>query len=249
MPRAARKASNSGIYHVILRGINKQRIFEDEADYRRFLRILEDCKASCGFELYAYCLMSNHIHILLKTGEEPLERIFRRIGARFVYWYNAKYQRVGHLFQDRYKSEPVEDDTYFLTVVRYIHQNPVKAGLCATPADYPYSSFPHYFDAHGLIDSGFILEMIGKEEFLRYHNAKNEDRCLDIPETKKLPVTDEKAERIMWEITRCKNATEFQSLPTEQRNRALERMLKSGASIRQVSRMTGVSFGVVRKYE
>ena len=87
MPRAARRESSSGIYHVILRGINKQRIFEDEEDYGKFLEILEDYKAICGFELYAYCLMSNHVHILLKTGKEPLERIFRRSVGRCVLWF------------------------------------------------------------------------------------------------------------------------------------------------------------------
>ena len=73
--------------------------------------------------------MSNHIHLLLKEGEEDLGTLFKRIGASYVYWYNWKYNRTGHLFQDHFKSEPVEDDTYLLTVLRYIHQNPLKAGI------------------------------------------------------------------------------------------------------------------------
>ena len=113
----------------MLRGINQQDIFEDEDDYLRFLAIIRECKDISKFELYAYCLMTNHVHLLLKTGEEPLELIFKRIGSRYVYWYNLKYQRIGHLFQDRYKSEAVEDDAYFLTVLRYIMQNPMKAGM------------------------------------------------------------------------------------------------------------------------
>ena len=135
MARQARKKSNSGIYHIILRGINRQQIFEDGEDYSKFLRILEECKAISKFEIFAYCLMNNHIHLLLKEVKEPIEQVMKRITTRFVYWYNIKYQRSGHLFQDRFKSEPVESDEYFLTVIRYIHQKPVKAGLCEKPQD------------------------------------------------------------------------------------------------------------------
>ena len=179
MPRTARKKSESSIYHVMLRGINKQRIFEDREDYERFLFLLERYRETCGYRVYAWCLMPNHIHILLKEGNEPLYSVFRRVGASFVYWYNLKYERTGHLFQDRYKSETVEDDTYFLTVLRYIHQNPVKAGLCNFPDEYLYSSYSHYFK-RGNIDSDFILGMISKDEFFRFHEESSGDDCMDI---------------------------------------------------------------------
>ena len=95
----------------------------------KFLQILKECKAISECKLLAYCLMGNHFHLLIKIENESLEQVFKRICGRFVYWYNTKYQRVGHLFQDRFKSEPVENDAYLLTVIRYIHQNPVKAGI------------------------------------------------------------------------------------------------------------------------
>ena len=120
MPRSARRLSATDTYHVMLRGINRQQIFMDDEDCRRFVRILSDCKQLSGFELYAWCLMPNHIHMLIHVQNEPLEKIIKRIGSRFVWWYNMKYERVGHLFQDRYRSEPVEEDAYFLTVLRYI---------------------------------------------------------------------------------------------------------------------------------
>jgi len=129
MPRQARRKSESGIYHIMLRGINQQQIFEDEEDSLRFLETLLKYKEQCGYEIYAYCLMGNHIHILLKEGKENLTLVLKRIAGSYVYWYNWKYRRSGHLFQDRFKSEPVEDDEYFLTVIRYIHQNPIKAGI------------------------------------------------------------------------------------------------------------------------
>ena len=136
MPRLSRIKSKTGIYHIMLRGINQQLIFEDEEDCDKFLEVLESCKSVSGFELYGYCLMGNHLHLLLKTVNEDLDLIFKRIGARYVYWYNWKYRRSGHLFHDRFKSEPVSDDKYFLTVLRYIHRNPVKANLCKNPDDF-----------------------------------------------------------------------------------------------------------------
>ena len=141
MPRQARKLSESGIYHAMLRGINQQNIFDEEADYHVFLQALHEAKDFCNIELYAYCLMGNHVHLLLRTRDNDLETFFKKLAGKYVYWYNVKYQRVGHLFQDRFKSEPVESDSYFLTVLRYIHQNPVKAGLCKKIEQYPYSSY------------------------------------------------------------------------------------------------------------
>ena len=102
MPRKARIESKSGIYHIMLRGINRQQIFEDDEDFEKFLWVLKDVKQLSRFKLYGYCLMGNHIHLLLKPENEPLELIFRRIGSKYVYWYNLKYQRTGHLFQDRF---------------------------------------------------------------------------------------------------------------------------------------------------
>lgn len=247
MPRAARRKSESNIYHVILRSINKQQLFEDDEDRDKLFTVLRECKELSGFELYAYCLMSNHIHFLLKTGKEDLETVFRRIGARFVYWYNAKYGRVGHLFQDRYKSEAVEDDAYFLTVLRYIHQNPVKAGICTSPEEYRYSSYPRYFDDK-LIDSAFVLSLMSREEFTAFNLAANEDRCMEISENARKRVTDEQAKRVIFAVSGCRSAAEFQRLPTARRDDAIKAMLEEGMSIRQTSRMTGISVGIVRKY-
>ena len=108
MPRTARKKSNTGIYHVTLRGINRQQIFIDAEDAERFMQAVMDSRAISDFSLYAYCLMGNHIHLVLKEGNEPLEQIIKRIGVRFVYWYNWKYRR----------SETQGDGSAVLTVSR-----------------------------------------------------------------------------------------------------------------------------------
>ena len=247
MPRRARKKSESGIYHVILRGINRQTIFEEDEDYLKFLEVLRDYKQVCEFNLYAYCLMSNHVHLLLRTGKEDLGMVFRRIGARFVLWYNTKYGRTGHLFQDRYKSEPVDSDSYYLTVMRYIHQNPVKAGICTAPEEYRYSSYPNYFTSDGLIDDDLIMEMLGVDEFHRYTAEANDDLCMEAENDNKRPPNDEQAKRVMYEISACNTAADFLKLDAAARETALISMLKAGISIRQASRLTGISFGIVRR--
>ena len=104
MPRLPRQKSDSGIYHIMLRGINQQVIFEDDEDYFKFIETLENYKAVSGYKLFAYCLMSNHIHILIKVEKEDLDLIMKRIAGSYVYRYNWKYYRKGHLFQDRFKN-------------------------------------------------------------------------------------------------------------------------------------------------
>ena len=173
--------------------------------------------------------------------------IFRRIGASFVYWYNLKYSRVGHLFQDRYKSEAVEDDAYLLTVIRYIHRNPVKAGLCNEPEDYCYSSFARY-ENNPLIDSGFIFDITGQDEFYRYQHIRNDDICLDIEEQEKKRLADGEAKRIMAERYHCGSASEFQAADKTSQEKILRSLLSSGGSLRQISRLTGATIGNIRKY-
>jgi len=112
-----------------MRGINRQSIFEDEEDKHKFIETFARYTEISCYRLFAYCLMDNHIHILLEEQKEPLAMIMKRISSSYVLWFNRKYGRCGHLFQERFKSETVDNDRYFLTVLRYIHQNPLKAKL------------------------------------------------------------------------------------------------------------------------
>ncbi|MGN0494089.1 MAG: transposase [Acutalibacteraceae bacterium] len=245
MPRKARKKSETGIYHVIFRGINQQQIFEDSEDYGKFLKILKDCKAISEFKIFAYCLMGNHIHLLIQEDKEPIEQVMKRIATRFVYWYNIKYRRAGHLFQDRFKSEPVEDDAYFLTVIRYIHQNPIKAGI-SDNLDYEYSSYNEFTDVPDIVDCDFVFDMVLKEDFIAFNNQNSLDKCLDIESKPIVKVTDEQARRIIEKYSKCKSIAEFQALDVKTRDRCLGRFRENGLSIRQISRLTGVSIGIVR---
>lgn len=243
MPRLARKKSNSGIYHIILRGINRQQIFEDNADMQRFIETLLRYKEQSGYVIYAYCLMGNHVHILLKEGKEDLTLMLKRIAGSYVYWYNWKYHRIGHLFQDRFKSEPVENDSYFLTVLRYIHQNPVKAGLCRKAEKYAYSSINEYLTEPKLVDTDFVFSMVTKEQFIDFHKEENEDRCLEMEEHFRL--TDDEAIEIIRKIAKCKTITELQFFDKSKRNLLIHKLYANGLSIRQISRLTGVSKKIV----
>ena len=202
MPRQARRKSESGIYHVMLRGINQQQIFEDSEDCEKFLQILKDCKVVSEYKLFAYCLMGNHIHLLVQEEKEPIEQVMKRLATRFVYWYNIKYQRIGHLFQDRFKSEPVEDDAYFMAVIRYIHQNPIKAGLCKDVSDYEYSSYNEFFKNSDLIDTDFVLGIIPIEMFEQFNSQNTNDKCLEIEDKPVVRVTDEQAQKIIYKISK-----------------------------------------------
>ena len=153
MSRKPRVLSLTGIYHVMLRGVNRQQIFEQEEDYRKFIFILRDMVSPrdefkrplpprCA--IYAYCLMSNHVHLLIKEEGDRIGEVIKKVATRYAMYYNNKYEHYGHLFQDRFKSEPVNDEAYFLTLLRYIHQNPVAGKLCKRVEDYTWSSWREY---------------------------------------------------------------------------------------------------------
>jgi len=250
MPRSARKKSNSGIYHIVIRGINKQRIFEDDRDNRYFLERLKTYKEVGGYEIYAYCLMSNHVHLLMTEGEEAIGTAFRRIGASYVYWYNWKYNRTGHLFQDRFRSEPVETDEYFLTVMRYIHQNPLKAGIVNKIQEYPWSSYREYRQKPALCDTTYALNMFSLEHanalrlWAQFNQEESNDRCLEYDDGVRF--NDFEAAELIRKTANVKNPGDIQAYEKQKRNTAIKMLKEEGLSIRQIERVTGVSFGVIR---
>ena len=243
--RQKRVKSETGIYHVMLRGINKQQVFHDVDDYMKFISVLGICKDISGFTLHAYCLMGNHVHLLIQEGNEPLALVFKRIGDRYIYWYNIKHDRSGSLFQGRYKSVPVNDDAYFISALRYIHQNPVKAGIVKNCGDYDFSSYNAYFNPAPLVDTDFALELVGIDEFIRIHNVPCKDWHLDISEQEIIRLTDGEAKKIIETHTRCKTPEDFQKLPLDLQKAHINMLKKKHLSIRQISRLTGVSRGIV----
>ena len=242
MPRKARLKSRSNIYHVMLRGINRQTIFEDNGDRHYFLTVLKTCKELSGFKLYAFCLMSNHIHLLIETGDEPLVQIFKRIGGRYVGWYNHKYERVGHLFQDRFRSENVETDQYFMTVLRYILQNPMKAGMEDHPGTYRWSSFLAYEKGAGSItDTQYAFDLFhSKSSLMEYLQQTGDDAVMDEPDYR-WRIKDDVAKQIMTRISQCTCISDYQKLESSVQKQYAAEMYLENLTMGQISRLTGMS--------
>ena len=142
MPRSPRIDVPGLPQHLIIRGNNRSDVFFKDADRHAFLRYLAEACADGACDLHAFVLMNNHAH-LLATGKGPmaLSRLMQDVGRRYVKYVNSAYKRSGALYEGRFKSSLVETAAYFLTCMRYIELNPVRAGLASSPADYPWSSF------------------------------------------------------------------------------------------------------------
>ncbi len=251
MARKPREKSSTGIYHVMFRGINGQVVFKDHEDCKKLLQTIKKYKKVSQYTIYAYCLMNNHVHLLIKEEKEDLGIIFRRIGASYVYWYNRKYKRRGPLFQDRYKSEPVEDDKYFLTVLRYIHQNPIKAGIEKDIKKYSWSSYNEYIRKVNICDINFPLSLFAENKkravklFKNFNEKKNDDRCLEYEEQGR--IDDTEGTQIIIEIAEVEDPGRVQDFQRDKRDKIIKELKSRGLSIRQIERLTGVSFGIIRR--
>ncbi len=167
MARKPRIEFEGALYHVIKRGNQRQNIFKDKEDKKRYLTLLSRYKDRYNFSLYAYVLMNNHIHLLLETCETPLSKILQGINQSYTIYFNKKYNTVGHLFQGRYKAILCDRNEYLLTLLKYIHLNPVRAGIVINPDDYRWSSHIFYTKENkesDLINTLYVLRMFSKNK-------------------------------------------------------------------------------------
>lgn len=157
MARKPRKYSlvEDGLYHIIARGNNQKEIFREEDDYQQWKNYLAEYKKRHKAKVLAYVLMLSHYHLLIQAGPY-LSKLIGLFNARYAIYFNNKYKLKGHLFQGRYKSYLVGDDPYLITLIRYIHNNPVRANLVEDSLDYEHSSLKEYNKNNGLIDRGEI---------------------------------------------------------------------------------------------
>ncbi|KUO51287.1 MAG: transposase [Desulfitibacter sp. BRH_c19] len=247
MSRAPRKRSKSGIYHVMLRGLDRRNIFLDKEDMERFLMILLKVKETGAFEFYGYCLMDNHVHLLVKEHEE-IGKGIKRITVSYVQWHNNKYDRTGHLFQNRYKSEPVENEGSLFAVLRYIHQNPLKAKMVKNFEQYQWSSFHDYTLVYEGEKTNLDAELITsyfttKESFISYMNEIVDQEFIDYEDKRKC--TDVEIMKMINKITHLESIIK---LPKKERDSIINKIYHdSGASIRQLSRVIGLGRSVVEK--
>jgi putative transposase len=173
MPRPPRLEVRGALYHVTARGNERRALFRDDADRREYLHRLARYREKFRFRLLSYCLMTNHVHLAIRTGEHPLSRVMAGLHSSYAEWFNRKHRRVGHLFQGRYKALLIQADRHLHALVRYIHRNPVKAGITASAAAYAWSSdrylrggnAPPWFDADVLLA---LLGRTRRQAIVRY---------------------------------------------------------------------------------
>lgn len=261
MARLARQRSGTGIYHVMLRGINRQDIFEDQEDYMQFISCLRSLLSRfdergnslpplCSF--YAYCLMSNHVHLLIREREESIGETIKRLGVSYSHYYNKKYERTGHLFQDRFKSEPVNNVNYFAILLRYIHQNPLKAGIVKDLGDYPWSSWREYCNHLPkeicICSKDAVLHRIPIADLeALVKQPLDEQHILDFDNDGRFAFTDDDIRVFLNEKYGIENPKELQNLSKDQRDGMLNALCDLGATIRQTARLTGICYGVIQK--
>lgn len=246
MPRQARKLSDSGYMHLIFRGIGKQIMFEEEADYERFLSVLERVCGEAEIKLCAYCLMENHVHLLVNDPKRNTPLFMKKLGISYAQYFNKKYKRSGHLLQDRYLSEAVEDDAYLLTVFRYILNNPKKAGICDARS-YSWNSYAQYDLPAPFMDLSLIRSSLGEQErYEAFIDTPNDDLCLEYDR----PDHDDKwALEVLRKTLGVDSGTMLQSYERAQRDDALGKLKAKGLTIRQIERLTGINRNIVQRVE
>lgn len=257
MPRKPRMKSKNGIYHVMLRGANRQGIFHDDTDNLKFLEIFKRYKEKSGMNVYAWCLMNNHVHLLVREVDEELSVTMKRIGVSYASYYNLKYKTTGHLFQDRFRSENVETRSYFLTVIRYIHQNPVKAGIVGRVSGWRWSSCAAYYGQNdypgGLLDQKKVLQIMAvdpdeaRDKFKEFNEQVNNDECMD-EGAKRRRLTDDEAREEIRSVLGRVDIAHVKSLPKSERDDILRKIkIIDALSLRQAARILGVPISLIRK--
>ena len=231
---------------MIIRGNGKQILFEDYEDHYFFLSILKRYCEETEVRILAYCLMENHVHLLVHDLEGNTSQMMKKIGVSYSGYYNRKYERTGHLFQDRFRSELIEDEAYLLTVFRYILNNPVKAGI-SSASSYEWSSFSQYDRQDSFVDTTVFHELIGGyQSYLAFMEVEDDADCMEY-ESEKQKHDDEWAKRIIKAYLNAESGTVLQSFDRAKRNEAIRYLKQKGITNRQIERITGVNRGVIQR--
>lgn len=241
MARSLRIQSSSGIYHIMMRGIDKQIIFNDDEDRAMFINKLKHYKDKYKFLIFAFVIMDNHIHLIIKENDINISNIIKDFSSAYVNWYNLKYERVGSLFQDRFKSEAIENDEYLLSCIRYIHQNPVKASLAQSINEYYWSSYNYYIGKNtGLISSDYVLKYFDDiEQFIVFMNDIEDNVFIDY--NRSVIITETKLDCCINNFLRNDNVDDIKQLTKDNLNKLIITMLNLDVSIRKIESITGIN--------
>lgn len=255
MPRTSRFYSNSKVYHIILKGIDDQTIFYDDKDRKFFLKQISVTKNEFNYIVYAYCLMVNHIHLVIKCEDAFLATAMKSLLVRYVHYFNKKYKRKGPLMQNRYKSKCVENERYFIDLCRYVHRNPEKAGIALTQ-NYEWSSYKEYIGKANIINKNVLLYYLEnrQENFIDYTLKTNENEEL-ISYIEYEMIEKLVDEELIKYIMRKFNINNIEDVPNffkSQNKKDLEINLKElskikGINVTQVARITRLGRRVIEK--
>lgn len=185
-------------YHIMCRGNHRLEIFRDDEDRYVYVSMLAQVKEKHPFKIHAYCLMSNHVHLQLETIETEPGKIMKLLNMKYAIFFNKKYHFVGQLMQGRFQAEAIEDDRYFLALNRYIHLNPVKAGIVSHPKDYPWSSYNVYIEGikPSPVDTKKTLSYFTAPKVSRFEQftvgGQAADNTIDYSLPKRLELDDDK---------------------------------------------------------
>lgn len=241
MPRQRRKQSATDIYHAIIRGNGKMDIFIDDEDKRKFTSLLKRFIRETGGEIHGQCAMDNHAHMLLKMPFEDLSLFMKKLTVSYAHYFNRKYDRVGHVFQDRFKSVPVETHRHYLAVLRYIHRNPIAAGISKN-YDYEWSSYSDYLHGSSFINTSFALELLGGiKGFLRFHNSVEDEGEFMEAFPPRRYISDASALRVMEKFLGASPIARLLAMDKFSKRTVASKLNGLGISYRQLSRLTGLS--------
>lgn len=243
--RKKRIYSSTGLYHIVVRGVNKQNIFYENVDRNYFIALLRKYSKKLNVQIYAFCLMENHVHLELNDTKQKISLFMQCLCSMYARYFNRKYDRIGHLFQERYLSEVIKDEKYFVTVFRYILQNPEKAGVSKTK-NYRWSSYNLYKSKSTIIDKRVIIKYFG--------SISNLYKMVDIPVKKYLlEIELRPSEKELNYVKRIKEILKADTPLLNPDIRHDELILKlrklkaAKLSIRVISRITGISKYLVQR--
>lgn len=246
MPRVARIESESGYYHVTARGTGKRLLFEDDADREFFVGLLERLSSRHSTKVISWALMSNHYHLLCEAELADLKRFMSSLNTSYSQHFNGTHGHVGHVFQGRYSSFAINNTAHLIDVIRYIHLNPLDAGVHDLE-HYPWTSYPQYLGAPGICDLGDIEDILANVDDIRkLHDAKVADQLIDLSGHRER-LSD--AEAFDLARTRFGNevADRITTMQKADRDRMIGRLYGIGLSEPQIVRLTGLGRSIVHR--
>ena len=252
LPRKNREYSISNVYHIIFRGNDKQDIFYEENDRYKFLEVLKIVKTNFKLEIYSYCLMSNHIHIVIRVKDLFLSKAMHSLGIRYSMYFNKKYRRTGHLFEGRFFSKRIENLNYLLSVCKYVHRNPEKADIQKTEM-YKWSSYRDYINQNkDIVKYNIILYYYNNNlENFRKFTLENDDKDLlwnfaDFELKKNLD--EEEVNDLIKKKYDLDNASDISLMGKNEKEKIMKELKKiEGTNLSQLSRVIKVSKYYLKK--